>query len=200
MNVLIFSLIVAALILGPLGIIIFLINLIKHKSKKVPLVLVSLSIAFIVFSVAWALITEPEGGYPEIGVNTPTYSNNSVTTQNPNAMTDTEIFAAEFCMAYMNHLKNPYSFTVHSVWGYDEGNGRYQTYVKFTAENGFGASVVDQIGTMSSLNYSELDVLASNSDYVNIYTWGGEPAYKIAGRGEILDADKIQNYINNNYN
>lgn len=199
MNYLIFGLVVLALVLGPVGIIAFIVDLVKHKSKKNPLIILSLSIICLVVSVALSVTTDTGSTSTNVG-STPTYSNNNATTQNSNTMTDTELFAAKFCMAYMNHLKNPYSFTVHSVWAYNEGGGKYQTFVKFTADNGYGASVADQIGTMGSLSYSDLNQLASSADYVNIYTWGSEPAYKMVGKGENLDANKIQNYINNNYN
>ena len=199
MNVLIFSLIVAALILGPLGIIIFLINLIKHKSKKVPLVLVSLSIAFIVFSVALVFITEPEGGYPEIGVNTPTYSSDTATTQNSNAMTDADVFAAKFCMAYMKHLKNPYSFQARSIWINDLGYGYYEIFVKYTAQNDFGADVANQVGSSQTLTYSNIDEIASSRTFLDVRTKNEPPATLSSGRGTYLDSNKIQNYINSNY-
>ena len=199
MNVLIFSLIVAAIILGPLEILIFIINLIKNKSKKVPLTLISLSVAFIVFCVAWTFISEPEGGYPQIGSSTPTYSSDAATTQNSNAMTDADVFAAKFCMAYMKHLKNPYSFQARSIWINDLGYGYYEIFVKYTAQNDFGADVANQVGSSQTLTYSNIDEIASSRTFLDVRTKNEPPATLSSGRGTYLDSNKIQNYINSNY-
>ena len=127
---------------------------------------------------------------------TTTETTTEITTEDINILNDAELFSAKFCMAYMKYLKNPYSFTVRSIWCYDEGNGQYRIFVKYTAENGYGGTVADQIGTMTYLNNDELNKLSSDSSYLSIYTTDIEPSYK---KGEQLDTNKIQNYINNNF-
>lgn len=125
--------------------------------------------------------------------------NNTVVESAP-VYSDAEIFAAEFCMAYMNHLKNPYSFSIKSIQVYDDVDyGGYEVFVKFTAENSMGGTIADEIGTMGTLNKEQLKELASDSMYVDIYTWPAESAYIGMGRGKKLDATKIQQYINENY-
>ena len=58
MNYLIFGLVVLALILGPVGIIAFIVDLVKHKSKKNPLIILSLSIICLVVSVTLSVTTD----------------------------------------------------------------------------------------------------------------------------------------------
>ena len=43
------------------------------------------------------------------------------TTEDINTLNEAELFSAKFCMVYMKHLKNPYSFTVRSIWCYKQG-------------------------------------------------------------------------------
>lgn len=136
-------------------------------------------------------------GNDVVSEETPSTSSNDVVSEE--TYSATEVFAAEFCMAYMNHLKNPYSFTVKSIWAMDNGDGRYAVYVKFTAQNSLGADVADEIGTMTYLTKEQLKELASDGIYVDIYTWGSEPTGKILGDGETLSASKIQTYIDEHY-
>ena len=118
------------------------------------------------------------------------------TTEDINTLNEAELFSAKFCMVYMKHLKNPYSFTVRSICCYKQVEGQYKIFVKYTAENGYGGTVADQIGTMSYMDDEELNKLSSDSSYLSIYTTDMEPSYN---KGDQLDANKIQNYINNNF-
>ena len=202
MNYLIFGLVVLALILGPVGIIAFIVDLVKHKSKKNPLIILSLSIICLVVSVTLSVTTDT-GSTSTNGSYASGYSNS----QGSNAMSDEEVFAARFCMAYMNQLKNPYSFKVRSIWVYDGssdsvyGNGYYAVYVKFTAENSYGADVADHIATMGCISDTELNMIASkDATYLSAFTTNNEFTERDLNDFNILDANKIQNYINNNYN
>lgn len=202
MDYLIFGLIVLALILGPVGIIALIVDLVKHKSKKNPLILLSISIICFVVSVS-LLVTTGSGNTSPNGGSTPAYANN----QSSNAMSDEEVFAAKFCMAYMNLLKNPYSFKVQSIWVYDGssdsvyGNGYYAVYVKYTAENSYGADVADHIATMGCISDTELNMIASkDATYLSAFTTNDEFTERDLSDFSLLDANKIQNYINNNYN
>ena len=64
-----------------------------------------------------------------------------------------EIMAADLCMAYMNHLKNPYSFKLRSAWGFSMGTD-YSFEIKYTAENGFGGTVTETISTTCPISNS----------------------------------------------
>jgi len=169
------------------GIVVLIIMAIKHKRKMPAILTVLLSVALFVFSIA----IMPTG--------TPTPSGNGSGTEEGN-YSDTEVFASEFCMAYMNCLKKPYSFTVKYIWANDTGDGKYEVYVKFTAENTVGGNIVKEIATLGALDHDDLNELAQGGDYVNIHTWGSEPTGKTLGKGQELDADSIQAYIDKNYN
>lgn len=115
---------------------------------------------------------------------------------------DLEIVAAEFCMAYMNHLKNPYSFTVKSIWAYESLTGGYHVYVKYTAQNSFGADVVREITNTVPITDSVLEAIAKKDEILsslNIYVSEGQSERNDGTNGEWLDADKIQSYIDANY-
>ena len=168
----------------PIGIIWLIIALIRHKKKKGPLL--TAAIAIVLFAVG--IVIMPAGS-----------AETTAPVEDAAGYSDTEIFASEFCMAYMNSLKNPYSFNVKYIWANDVGDGKYEVYVKFTAENSLGGEVADEIATMSSLDSKGLKELARGGEYVLIHTWNSEPTGKILGEGKDLDASKIQEYINANY-
>lgn len=86
------------------------------------------------------------------------------------------------------------------IWANDAGDGKHEVYVKFTAENAVGGTITEEIATLGSLDYDDLNELAQGGDYVNVHTWGSEPTGKILGKGQELDADSIQAYIDKNYN
>lgn len=177
-------LILGGMALFLVGIVWLILSIIKHKKKKSALIAVVLSIALFIVGIVIMPVGTPDSTDP--AGNAVSYS-------------DTEIFASEFCMAYMNSLKNPSSFKVTSIWANDVGDGTYEVYVKFTSENGLGGEVADEIATMSSLDSNDLNELAQGGMYVAIHTWNSEPTGKIIGEGEDLDASKIQEYINTNY-
>ena len=176
----------ASIILFIVGVVLLIIKAIKHKKKASALIMI---VAALILFVVGVMIM-PTGETP---------STNGTGVVSEETYSDTEVFAAEFCMAYMNSLKNPYSFSVKSIWAMDNGDGSYQVYVKFTAQNSLGADVADEVGTMGSLTKEHLKELASGGEYVGIHTWGSEPSGKITGDGETLDAAKIQTYINEHY-
>ena len=180
MEILSVLLMLLAVLLFIIGIVMLIVKAIKHKKKKPAVLTILLSVVIIIISI---IIMPVDTATPNGGSD----------------YTETEVFASEFCMAYMNSLKNPYSFTVKSVWANDKGDGTFEVYVKFTAENSIGGTVTEEIGTMGSLSEADLDKLAEGGEYVSVYTWGSEPSGKIIGEGQDLDASKIQNYINNNY-
>lgn len=182
--------IVGALLI-PVIIIAFIIALIKGLKKKFILILIAIAIVTLVLGI----IMMPEDSDEELPDSSPTAGN----IDDSPAYSNTEIFAAKFCMAYMNHLKNPYSFKIKSIWAYDKGDGNYEVYVKYTAENSLGGEVAEEIGTMSTLNESELTKLANDASYLDVYTWGSEPVDKTLGKGTTLSPTKIQEYINANY-
>ena len=173
------------IILFFIGVLLLIIKVIKRKKKKVAVLTIIISVVLFFAGVMLTPLEETTSTNDNVS-NEITYS-------------DTEVFAAEFCMAYMNSLKNPYSFSVKSIWAMDVGDGKYQVYVKYTAQNSFGGDVADQIGTMGDMTKAQLKELASGGEYVSIHTWGSEPSGKIIGKGENLDADKIQMYINEHY-
>lgn len=177
-------LMLGGIVLFLIGVVWLIVSAIKHKKKKPALIALILSIILFVVGIVLMPVDTP---------TTPNSTNNAV------SYSDTEIFASEFCMAYMNSLKNPYSFKVKSIWANDVGEGKYEVYVKFTAENGLGGEVADEVATMSSLDSNDLKELAQGGEYVAIHTWNSEPTGKIIGDGEDLDASKIQEYINANY-
>lgn len=177
-------LMLGGMVLFLVGVVWLIVSALKRKEKKSALI--SLLLSVIVFVVGIVLMPVDTPAAPNSANNAARYS-------------DTEIFAAEFCMAYMNSLKNPYSFKVKSIWANDAGDGKYEVYVKFTAENSLGGEVADEVATMSSLDHSDLKELAQGGEYVAIHTWNSEPTGKIIGDGEDLDASKIQEYINANY-
>lgn len=177
---------IGSMILFLIGMILLIIKAVKHKKKKSAVIIIVLSIILFFASVMVMPLEETQSAESNNISNETTYS-------------DTEIFAAEFCMAYMNSLKNPYSFDIKSIWAMDVGDGKYQVYVKFTAQNSLGGEVADQIGSMGDMTKAQLKELASGGEYVGIHTWGNEPSGKITGKGENLDADKIQTYINEHY-
>ena len=168
----------------PIGIIWLIIALIRRKKKNGPLFTAVISVILFVVGI----IIMPAGTSAPVAP-----------ADDAARYSDTEIFASEFCMAYMNSLKNPYSFNVKYIWANDVGDGKYEVYVKFTAENSLGGEVADEIATMSSLDSKSLKELAQGGDYVLIHTWNSEPTGKILGKGQDLDASKIQEYINANY-
>ena len=170
------ALMLLSVLLFLVGIVILIVKAIRRKRKMPAVLTVLLSVALFVLSVA----VMPTGSSTPSG-------NGSGTEED--SYSDTEVFAAEFCMAYMNCLKNPYSFTV-----------KYEVYVKFTAENAVGGTITEEIATLGSLDYDDLNELAQGGDYVNVHTWGSEPTGKILGKGQELDADSIQAYIDKNYN
>ena len=177
------------------GVVRLIVAAIKHKNKKKELIFLGVAVAVLFAGICMMPSESPEVSSNPPVVNTPTTGSSD----NSNTNRDMEVFAAKFCMAYMNSLKNPYSFKVRSIWAYQDKDGRYEVYVKFTAENSLGAEIADEIGTMSSLTESDLDQLAQGGIYVDLYTWGSEPTYIGLGRGVELNAAKIQAYINENY-
>ena len=119
-----------------------------------------------------------------------------------NWYSDLEIFAAKFCMAYMNHLKNPYSFTVKSIWAYASPVGGYDVYVKFTAENSFGGTGVMEITNTIPIYNSDLESIARTDEILSslsIYVSEGQNPSNDGINGEWLDASRIQSYIDDNY-
>lgn len=115
---------------------------------------------------------------------------------------DLEITAAEFCMAYMNHLKNPYSFVVKSIWAYDSPTGGYHVYVKFTAQNSFGADEVKEITNNVPITDSVLESISRTDEVLSsltIYVSEGQNERNDGSHGEWLDTDRIQSYIDDNY-
>lgn len=112
---------------------------------------------------------------------------------------DLEIIAANFCMAYMNHLKNPYSFSVKSIWAYSSASGGYHVYVKFTAENSFGAGTVTEITNAVPLDNSIIETIKERNTSLSIYIKEGQNERNDGTRGEWLEARKIQSYIDENY-
>lgn len=167
-----------------IGIVWLIVSGMKHKKKKAALLTVVLSVVLFVVGIVMMPVDAP--AYPGAVDHAVSYS-------------DTEIFAAEFCMAYMNSLKNPYSFKTKSVWANAVGDGQYELHVKFTAENGLGGEVADEIASMGYLDSADLKELAQGGEYVSIHTWNSEPAGKLIGGGEELDALRIQEYIDKNY-
>lgn len=186
MEMLSLLLVLVSVVLFLVGVVLLIVRAIQHKKKTPAMVMIVAALVLFVVSV----MIMPAG-------ETPSANENGVVSEE--TYSDTEVFAAEFCMAYMNSLKNPYSFAVKSIWAMDDGNGSYQVYVKFTAQNRLGADVADEVGTMGSLTKEHLKELASGGEYVGIHTWGSEPSGKITGDGEMLDAAKIQTYINEHY-
>ena len=179
MEILSLLLVFASILLLLVGVILLIVKAVKHKKKAPAVLMIVLALVLFVASV----LVMPAGEVAEGG----------------DAYSDTELFAAEFCMAYMNNLKNPYSFTLKSAWAMDNGDGTYQVFVKFTAENVFGAETAEQIGSMGSLSKADLQKIAQGGDNVSILTWGSEPSGMVTGGGQNLDAAKIQEYINSNY-
>ena len=179
------ALMLLSVLLFLVGIVILIVKAIRRKRKMPAVLTVLLSVALFVLSVA----VMPTGSSTPSGKGS-----------EEDSYSDTEVFAAEFCMAYMNCLKNPYSFTVKYIWANDAGDGKYEVYVKFTAENAVGGTITEEIATLGSLDYDDLNELAQGGDYVNVHTWGSEPTGKILGKGQELDADSIQAYIDKNYN
>lgn len=128
-----------------------------------------------------------------------------IDTPKPNeeeAYSDLEIVAAKFCMAYMNHLKNPYSFNVKSIWAYSSSDGSSHVYVKFTAENSFGAESVSEITNTIPITDSVIASIADTDSIMSslsIYITEGQNERNDGTRGEWFEAEKIQTYINDNY-
>lgn len=119
-----------------------------------------------------------------------------------NSYSDLEVVAAEFCMSYMNHLKNPYSFTIKSIWAYDSPTGGYHVYVKFTAQNSFGADEVKEITNNVPITDSVLESISQTDEVLsslNIYVSEGQNERNDGSHGEWLDTDRIQSYIDENY-
>lgn len=172
--------ILLSILLLLIGVVILIIKAAKRQKKASGLV--CLLLAVVLFAAGMVMM--------------PTSTSNLSPTAD---YSDTETFAAEFCMAYMNNLKNPYSFTVKYIWANSVGEGKYEVYVKYTAENDLGGTVTDAIGTMGSLDRDALKELSQGGAYVSLHTWGSEPAGKITGKGQELDAEKIQAYIDKNY-
>ncbi len=111
--------------------------------------------------------------------------------------TELENFVGEYCMAYMDTLKNPYSFKVKYAWAHaiksGANAGNYSVYIRFTAENNLGGTVTDVIA-------SEVISSADLKNFMpQIHTWSSEPSYKTLGNGQELNVNAIQNYIDKNY-
>jgi len=167
-----------------IGIILFIVKAVKHK-KKLPAILCVL-IAIVMFIVSVVIMPT------DMGTTDPVADNSAA------ALTEElEAFTAEYCMAYMDNLKNPYSFTVQYAWAqaYTSGDlaGKYSVYVKFTAENGLGGTVAEEISA-EVISWEDLQNFMPE-----IHTWPGEPSGVILGEGQELDTTKVQDYINANY-
>lgn len=114
--------------------------------------------------------------------------------------TELEITAAKFCMAFMNHLKNPYSFKVKSIWAYNDFLGDDYVYVKYTAKNAYGGEIASEITNDIPLTDSVIETIADvDSITSTLYIDEGKNVRNDGNKGEWLDADKIQKYIDNNY-
>lgn len=171
-----------AMLLFIVSLIILIVRAIRHKKKKTAVIGILLSVVMFIISV----------------IIMPTDMSTDDPTGNTAALIEElEIFTAEYCMAYMDYLVNPYSFTVESAWAHaiTEGDnaGKYSVYVRFTAENGMGGTVAEAIGA-EVIGNEELQ-----NFYPEIHTWGSEPAYKTSGYGLVLDAAAVQEYIDQNY-
>ena len=119
-------LMIVGLVLFPIGLIWVIVSAIKRRKKKPAFIAIVLSV--ILFIVGSLIMPSDDYSDPE-GI-----SDGANSVNNANDYSDTEIFASKFCMAYMNSLKNPYSFKVKYIWANDVGDGKYEVYVKFTAE------------------------------------------------------------------
>lgn len=173
-----------AFLLFIVGVVLFIIKAIKHQKKKPAILCVLLAIIMLIVSV---VIMPTDMG-----------TTDQVADNGAAALTEElETFAAEYCMAYMDSLKNPYSFTVKSAWAHaitsGDNAGKYSVYIKFTAENGLGGTVADEIGA-EVISKEDL-----KNFYPEIHTWGSEPSYKTMGYGQELSAEAVQDYINKNY-
>lgn len=182
MEILSVLLMLLAFLLFFIGIIMLIVKAIRHKKKKPAVIIVILSIVMLIASV----------------IIMPTDMGTSNTDDTSTALTEElQTFTAEYCMAYMDSLKNPYSFTVKSAWAHaitsGDNAGKYSVYVRFTAENSLGGTVTEEIGAEV---ISEADL---KNFYPEIHTWGSEPSYKTLGYGQDLDVEAIQEYINQNY-
>ena len=114
--------------------------------------------------------------------------------------TELEITAAKFCMAFMNHLKNPYSFKVKSIWAYNFPSSGDHVYVKYTAKNSYGGEIASEITNNLPLRDSVIETIADvDSITSTLYIEEGKNEINDGNKGEWLDADKIQKYIDNNY-
>ena len=114
--------------------------------------------------------------------------------------TELEITAAKFCMAFMNHLKNPYSFKVKSIWAYNDPLGDDHVYVKYTAKNSYGGEIASEITNNIPLTDSVIETIADVDSITSTLSIDeGKNERNDGNKGEWLDADKIQKYIDNNY-
>ncbi len=116
-----------------------------------------------------------------------------VTAATVKKISEDEKFVAEWCMAYMKHLKDPYSFELKKAWADNLGNGDYKVFVRFTAANGFGGTITKELASMGTTNRDELKKFDPA-----IHTWGSITDYELK-QGEYLDTAMIQEYIDNNY-
>lgn len=170
-----------------IGIIVLIVKAIRHKDKKIAKNILLLSvICFIVGLVVIGFIPEDEIPKYEPDTSTST-STGAVSTA------DIETFVAKYCMTYMDYLKNPYSFEVKSAWGYAREDGKFDVWVRFTAENSLGGTKTDVISSTG------IDKSTLANFYPEIHIWGDEPANKALGKGQTLNANNIQKYIDNNY-
>ncbi len=186
-------LMLSGIVLFPVSLIMLIVKAIKHKKKKASVICIILSVVLLFVGIM--IMPEPSEA-PTQGTGGETQ--NQVSADNGTALTqELENFVGEYCMAYMDSLKNSYSFTVKYAWAHaiesGANAGSYSVYVKFTAENSVGGTVTDVIAAE----------VISKDDLKNfmpeIHTWGSEPSYKTLGSGQDLDVTAIQNYINKNY-
>lgn len=134
--------------------------------------------------------------------NNSSYSSDITTTEKfaEETYSDMDIIAAKFCMAYMNHLKNPYSFNAKSIWAYKSPTGGYHIQVKFTATNSFGGEIVSEITNNIPITDSVLDTIADTEHITStLYIEEGQNERNNGKNGEWLDVQKVQKYIYDNY-
>ena len=135
------------------------------------------------------------------GETTKTETTSAATTATTVATTSKTIsteekFAAEFCLACMDYLKNPYSFELKKAWINRTASGAYEISVTFTVENQFGGT--------STLSLSDSLIFDDFDDYIADFDWLDfdllkESAIDSSSEGEYLDTEIIQNYIDKNY-
>ena len=116
-------------------------------------------------------------------------------TVNTESMSDDEKFVAEFCMACMDFLKNPYSFELKKAWIDMPILKRYEISITYTSENSVGGTVTGSFSTSTPIKSA--DVAKIDSILRDVYL--EEFAIDTSSKGEYLDVEKIQNYINENY-